>query len=211
MAPSRGERTRVYSTIGPGGTESPAGSHRQSVVENLRHSCAVTRLIAEGGLSSFGAGVGAGVREAGGGAPGAGGAGSPAGAGVASVAGVGVWRGDDDHGRQMRNATASSATTPIARVAGAGDAFPGTGGDGDTGAGDGADGGDGRTGDDGGGGDGGGGGGGAGALSATGVLTAGFSIGRPCARQKSSRFCRLATTIGSSGASDADAIATARR
>jgi hypothetical protein len=42
-------------------------------------------------------------------------------------------------------------------------------------------------------------------------MSAGASIDKPRARQKSSRFWRLATTIGCPDGSEADAIATARR
>src|SRR6266496_470610 len=179
MIASRGERRRVKKTSGPGTTESPAGSHRQSLVEKFRHSCTVTKAIAAfagaGARSTFGVGV----RSIGAGASGAGRAGSAAGAGVGAAAGttVGDWRGV--HGRAMKSAAVARATTAIASVAGAGDTLRETGGDGGAAA-------------------------GAGAAS-------GRSIGSPRARQKSSRFCRLATTIGSSAGSDADAIATARR
>jgi hypothetical protein len=47
--------------------------------------------------------------------------------------------------------------------------------------------------------------------SCGGAMAAGASTDTPCARQKSSRFCRLAATIGCSDGSDADAMATARR
>jgi hypothetical protein len=48
-------------------------------------------------------------------------------------------------------------------------------------------------------------------VSGVGAVMAGASTGKPRARQKSSRFCRLSTTIGWSEGRDADAIATARR
>jgi hypothetical protein len=44
-----------------------------------------------------------------------------------------------------------------------------------------------------------------------GVVIAVAPIGKPRSRQKSSRFCRLSTTIGWSAGIDADAIAAARR
>ncbi len=138
MIASRGERRRVKKTSGPGTTESPAGSHRQSLVEKFRHSCTVTKAIAAfagaGARSTFGVGV----RSIGAGASGAGRAGSAAGAGVGAAAGttVGDWRGV--HGRAMKSAAVARATTAIASVAGAGDTLRETGGDGGAAAGAGA-------------------------------------------------------------------------
>src|SRR5262245_4869421 len=97
-------------------TDSPAGSHRQSLVEKFRHSCTVAKATATGEGAGAGAPstFGAGVRSTGAEAAGAGVAGSAAGAGVGCAAGTAVDTRRGDHGRAMKSAAITRPTTPIA-------------------------------------------------------------------------------------------------